>query len=226
MLYIFLLLGLFIAVTMVAKQTSMLRDTVRNMKMFQEAAIIQDIARPRAPYSLARTQLVFWSVVVIASYLYLYLNNGYTVPVLDEVNLILLSISMGTTITGKVIDDTQATPVRHQDSPSQGFLIDILSDENGISVHRLQNVVWNLIVAVIYIRTVFVTEQLPDQQIISHQLLALMGISAGAYVGIKATENIKPSPSQPAPVSTSAESVSISIEKYDNATEVDITPVG
>ena len=187
-----------IAVSMVAKKTAMLRDVIEDTEKFADIAADQQVQKPKAPYSLGRTQLVFWSIIVIGSYLYLYINNNAP-PQITNASIILLSISIGTTLVGKVIDDTQTTGFRHQDSPSNGFLIDILSDEKGISVHRLQNVIWSLIVAVIYIQTVFVSTAniLPDESVITNQLLELMGISSGAYVGIKVTENMKSVPQQP-----------------------------
>jgi hypothetical protein len=67
--------------------------------------------------------------------------------------------------------------------------MDIISDEKGVSIHRLQNVIWTLVVGVIYISSVFNRKLLPDQTIISKELLGLMGVSAGAYLGLKTSEN-------------------------------------
>jgi hypothetical protein len=197
-LYFLILLLFAIAITMIAKRTGLLRDVISDISKFNENAKEEKIKKPKAPYSLGRTQLTFWMIIIIGSYLYLYIKKGYVTPELYEVNVILLGISIGTTVVGKVIEETQSNAVRHQDSPSQGFLTDILSDEKGLSIHRLQNVLWNLVVAVIYIRTVSISSSLPDYSIISEQLLALMGISSGAYVGMKATENMKATPPQPA----------------------------
>lgn len=41
----------------------------------------------------------------------------------------------------------------------------------------------------IYISAVFDKKILPDHTIISKELLGLMGVSAGAYIGLKTTEN-------------------------------------
>jgi hypothetical protein len=148
---------------------------------------------PKPPFSLAKTQLTFWTIIILSSFLSLYIHNEKSslVPELTNVSLILLGISVGTTTLGKVIDESQKDNFRHQNNLSKGLLIDILSDEKGVSVHRLQNVIWNIIVGFIYIRFVFVEINFPDEKIISDQLLALMGISSAAYLGIKVTENNK-----------------------------------
>jgi hypothetical protein len=70
-------------------------------------------------------------------------------------------------------------------------LRDILSDKNGVSIHRLQNVLWTLIVGVIYIQFVATQSSLPDETVLTDNLLMLMGISTGAYVGLKTMENSK-----------------------------------
>ena len=86
----------------------------------------------------------------------------------------------------------QVTYIRCSCTPSQGFIIDILSDSKGVSVHRLQNVLWMVAAGGLYIYSVATNFSLPDPSIISNQLLLLMGISNGTYIGIKVTENSRP----------------------------------
>ncbi len=206
MLYGLILILMLVAVTMLAKRSNLLRDVITDRNRFEARAAETPGLTPKAPYSLGRSQLTLWTIIIIGSYIFLYLENGYVPPHLDEVNLILLSISIGTTVVAQVIDGTQTGP-RHQDTPSQGFITDILSDEKGISIHRLQQVIWTIIVAVIYIKFVAANTRLPDETVITTQLLELMGISAGAYVGLKATENMKQAAEQPAakPVEASSQ---------------------
>jgi len=71
---------------------------------------------------------------------------------------------------------------------SQGFLLDILRDETGISFHRFQMVIWTVILGFVFVVGVFRNLELPDS---SPTLLGLMGISAGIYIGFKV-----PSPSE------------------------------
>jgi hypothetical protein len=67
----------------------------------------------------------------------------------------------------------------------QGFLNDILNDEAGMSIHRLQMVVWTLVLAFVFVSEVFQELRMPDLDV---SLLALMGVSAGTYLGFKVPE--------------------------------------
>jgi len=62
---------------------------------------------------------------------------------------------------------------------------DILSDENGVSIHRLQVVIWTLVLTLIFLVSVYLRLDMPD---FDNQLLALMGISNGTYLGFKLPE--------------------------------------
>lgn len=178
-LYYIILAVVTIVVIVLARKSNLLKDV-------PSSGVIND----RTPFSLARTQLVFWTVVIFSSFLYLLLRHGFSVPELNNVNLILLGIAVSTTAAGKLIDDSQMMKAhRSQDEPSSGFLTDILSDKNGVSIHRLQNVLWTIIMGLIYVHYVATETALPDETVITDNLLLLMGISTGAYVGIKATEN-------------------------------------
>lgn len=189
--YIVLLLFFTLVTAILAMKTNMLRDDLNDKEQFLTIATVTRKLKPKAPFSLAKTQLAFWTIIIISSFLYLYFSadDAGSVPDLTYVSLILLGISAGTTTVGKIIDDSQKNIQRHQNHPSRGLLIDLLSDEKGVSVHRLQNVIWNVIVAIIYIRYVFIKEAFPNDTVISDTLLMLMGISTGAYLGIKVTEN-------------------------------------
>jgi hypothetical protein len=80
------------------------------------------------------------------------------------------------------ISDTVVPPDQHK---SEGFLTDILSDENGISLHRFQMVGWTLILGLIFTAAVVQNLAMPD---FDATLLGLMGISSGAFVGFKLPE--------------------------------------
>lgn len=70
-----------------------------------------------------------------------------------------------------------------ENNPSQGFSKDILSDPDGdAALHRIQIVIWTLILGIIYIYSVWETLAMPE---FSPTLLALQGLSAGAYLGFK-----------------------------------------
>lgn len=66
---------------------------------------------------------------------------------------------------------------------SQGFWDDILNDqEGGAGFHRIQMVVWTLILGGIFVYSVWKTLSMPE---FSDTLLALQGLSAGTYLGFK-----------------------------------------
>jgi hypothetical protein len=87
---------------------------------------------------------LLWCVLIIAfCFLHQY-GLTFELPVPNETCLVLLGIGVGTTTVAKVLDVRQRQVAdRHgiqvtQDMESQGFFTDILSDDNGVSVHRLQ----------------------------------------------------------------------------------------
>lgn len=68
---------------------------------------------------------------------------------------------------------------------SSGFLTDIMSDENGVSVHRFQMVAWTAVLTLVFVYQVYRTFAMPE---FSSTLLTLMGISSGAYLTLKVPE--------------------------------------
>jgi hypothetical protein len=72
-----------------------------------------------------------------------------------------------------------------QPAPSNGFLNDILSDDNGVSFHRFQIAVWTIVLGVVFVYTVHESLAMPD---FDPKLLALMAISSGTYLGFKFPE--------------------------------------
>lgn len=137
----------------------------------------------KSPYSLARCQLAFWTILVSFSFLYLWIING-EMPELPSSVLMLLGISISTKACALYIDYSNKQ-VNNKKATSKGFLRDILSDENGVNIQRSQMFLWTLILGFIYMHSVIV-----DQLIIGFDtnLLALMGISSGTYVLLKTIE--------------------------------------
>jgi hypothetical protein len=148
------------------------------------------------PYSLARTQLALWTLIIFCSLVYVWGSRNYLLDssiTLGETALVLLAISSAVTILGKMIDGADMQNVirgrshgRHQDSGRQGFLWDILSDENGISIHRLQNVLFTILLMISFIAAVWQTGEMPE---FDRTLLVLAGVSSATYLGVKMNEN-------------------------------------
>jgi hypothetical protein len=66
--------------------------------------------------------------------------------------------------------------------PSEGFLLDVLRDDNSISMHRFQMLVWTVVLGVVFGFDVLRNLAMPE---FNATLLTLMGISSGTYVGFK-----------------------------------------
>lgn len=71
------------------------------------------------------------------------------------------------------------------DPKSQGWINDILGDDQGISLHRLQIAVWTLVMIATFLLAVWRTFAMPD---FDATTLGLMGISSATYLGFKIPE--------------------------------------
>lgn len=151
---------------------------------------LQDITTipiKKPPFSLARTILMYWTVIVVACYHALMFRMAGGLPDITPTMLTLLGIAFSTSATGRVIDYMQINnPNRSQDNPSEGFLKDICSDDKGLSVHRFQHVLFNVIFGCYTLVMVFSGKDFPP---FNELQLALLGISAGTYAIIKIPEN-------------------------------------
>jgi len=150
------------------------------------------ITAPDAPFSLARVQLALWTVIISCSFIYLALCKGdCTDAPINQTALILMGIGASVTVASSVIDKKEIADKRkrYQNNVSEGFFEDILSDANGVSIHRFQNVVWTAIAMVIYLTKVYAVKSgclLPE---LSQTLLILTGISSATFVALKGNEN-------------------------------------
>ncbi len=70
---------------------------------------------------------------------------------------------------------------------SEGFFKDLLTDENGVGFHRFQIAIWTILLVLIFGFIVYRTLGMPP---FPTELLALMGISSGTYLGFKVPEAI------------------------------------
>lgn len=137
-------------------------------------------------YSLAMSQLTFWTVVITMSYFYIWISTQEMSPITGS-TLILLAVSMTTAVGAKLVDKNRNVDVNTL-KESRGFFRDIVSDEDGPSIHRCQMVLWTMIVGVIFIYSVAMNQVMPQ---IDSGILGLMGISSLGYLGLK---NYEPKP--------------------------------
>lgn len=178
---------LFMAVSICEHRWCMLRDT--------------SAARPQ-PYSWARVQLAWWTIIILSSFIAV-LWRSNVAPTLTGSALVLLGISSLTTAAARLVDvsDEISTGLtRHQDEKSETFFLDILSDQNGVSISRFQTVVFNLVFGLWMITKVVnnlgpITVGSPANAIngvipvIEPNNLILLGLSSATYAALKITEN-------------------------------------
>ncbi|MDE2026203.1 MAG: hypothetical protein KGJ07_06940 [Patescibacteria group bacterium] len=153
------------------------------------------IATPK-PFSYSRVQLAWWTVIVFSSIIsILFLHKG--MPAIYNSTLYLLGISSATSAAARMIDvsdQVNSSSLRHQDSSAGvNFFIDILSDENGISIHRFQTVLFNLLFGGWFIYNVIynislqnIDNIIPD---IQPNYLVLLTLSSVTYTAVKTSEN-------------------------------------
>jgi hypothetical protein len=166
---ILFMLTIIILFIVIGRRTDMLRDTGPQP------------ATGRKPYSLSRVQMAIWFLVIISSWLLLYVCLHHF-DLLTEQILILMGITAGTGVGGLALDANKGqTPT----TPSEGFLRDLISDHSNISLFRFQNLAWTIVLVVVFIRSVLVYLKMPA---FDTTLLLLMGISSGTYIGAKVTE--------------------------------------
>ena len=141
------------------------------------------------PYDLGRVQTAFWFFIVSTSYLCIWLITGD----LDTLTPSVLGL-LGITAVTSLVPHLTGTPRNDIDQPigspetstngalSKGFFADIISDTNGYSFHRFQMLLWTFLLGVIFMVSVYDNLAMPK---FSGSLLALMGVSAGTYLGFE-----------------------------------------
>lgn len=234
----------------------------------------QSVVTPK-PYSFARTQLAWWTLIILTSFITVVWLTG-KIPTLDTSTLVVIGISALTTASARIIDisdtsnatsaatsaiataatataavdtanaantaknaadptnvalksaadntaavatitATAATAaaavsadraVLNRNLPGENLILDILSDKDGVSIHRLQAAIFNLVIGMWFLWEVFnnikglgplspldpvkgktlmaINKVLP---IITPNNLILLGLSSGTYAALKATEN-------------------------------------
>ena len=229
----------------------------------RRSGVLRDISTAnQAPVSWSRVQLTWWTVIILSSLIAIIWKDMQeappaNIPTLHYSTLILLGISAATTTVARMIDigdltDNNPAP-RSQDTPASNFLMDMLSDQDGVSIHRLQAVVFNLVFGIWFIATVLYNlapghdpcsmyaagSQLATacaankldymMPVISDNNLILLGISSATYAAMKTTENKAPASAAntaaPTPVvSTTTTTAPPATTTVTTATNVTTTP--
>ncbi len=159
---------------------------------------------PRRQFSYARVQLFWWTFLILFCFLFFYARFGVLLP-LNPTVVLLLGVTLSVLVAGTTIDNAQIAndkeilPTRYQDvNDSKGLFSDILTDDSGISLHRLQAFAFNAIFGISFLASFFSGMENLRYPLAEYEpwQLTLLGISASGYVGLKATENSAATESQ------------------------------
>jgi hypothetical protein len=142
------------------------------------------VTHSRSKYSLGLAQLLFWVVLIAFAFIYIYVLTDGLHPITGSV-LTLLSISLTTSGGSRMVEKVK-DPKHMFESESESILKDLLSDDAGFSVHRVQMAIWTVILGLVFCYEVIMNLSMPQ---FDTNLLLLMGISSTGYVGLKAIEH-------------------------------------
>lgn len=140
-------------------------------------------------FSLAKSQLAFWTVVVIGCFIYLYLAKGTANDLLNNTALLLLGISTGTMALAAAANGPSSPPAGAKQATAvqkhKDFIVDVLSDNQGMNIHRLQMLIWTIVFGGIFVYESVNKGVFPK---FDDQAFVLMGISSATYVWFKRGE--------------------------------------
>jgi hypothetical protein len=184
---IFLLIAavLGIGFLVVAARTGALRDKEPSPK---DPAGNDTISTTERAYSLSRTQVAVWTLLVVYAYLFIWLITGEYNTEIPRTILAILGMSAGTYATAASIDKGKEQGAGDEGetvSKTEGVFHDLLSTYAGASLHRVQFGLWSIVLMIVFIVTVYDTLAMPQ---FDTSLLGLMGISSAAYAGMKLPE--------------------------------------
>ncbi|MCW3082730.1 MAG: hypothetical protein JWP12_96 [Bacteroidetes bacterium] len=191
----------------------------------------------KKPYSFSKVQMAWWMGFIMSAFAAVIFdknNAAAFVPTFSNGALIVLGISTGTSVAARLIDssDQSGQLPRIQDQEKENIFLDILSDNNGVSISRLQTVLFNLIFSVWFFIKLWKNLDCFDAAIsklgvnscstitdgiktlidgiipdFDSNTLVLLGISSGTYAAFKTTENKSTPPPAAPPVNPPAPAV-------------------
>lgn len=192
----FLLLLIWVSAIYYAYKNALIKDPAYNKN--GELLPAQD-----SSFSYSRVQLLWWTLIILTCYVIFFGATGVLAP-LNITSVVLLGFGAMVYAGGHVIDNRQikknkgsrnqdqgAQIYAQEDPPKPDFISDILSDDNGISIHRFQAVVFNIVFGIGFIGF-FINSMMqhtyPFTDFTDAQF-SLLGISSATYLTLKASEN-------------------------------------
>jgi hypothetical protein len=128
-----------------------------------KTALLRDVgAETNVPFqqrtfSLARTQMAWWTAIILVSYVFEWLALG-GVPALSAQPLVLMGFYSVLGVTARGVDLSRRT----QFPPTTPhFFRDLTSDEGGVAVHRVQMLIFTIVVGLMFLNQVITTCSMP-----------------------------------------------------------------
>jgi hypothetical protein len=146
-------------------------------------------------YSLSNVHLFFWTQIILLSYILIWFVCD-DMNSIDSSSLLLLGISAGTASVATILNVNNKNIKNAKARPSEGFLKDILADNQEFSMHRYQIFIFNVVIGVFFIYKTIDELKMP---ILNETVLSLLGISSATYAAIKAIDSKNLLKSAPAP---------------------------
>jgi hypothetical protein len=131
-----------------------------------------------APWSLSRVVFAWWLTICVGCFAYLWALLGEHRDILSGSAPLLLGLQGATLLVSTGFGRSQAT------YPSEGFFDDLISEGDEPEIARLQILVWNFILGLVFIWQSIFQWKMPT---FDPTLMTLLGISSATYVGFKLT---------------------------------------
>lgn len=149
-----------------------------------------DRSNTRKPFSLSRVQIFFWTCIIFPFATLIWAATGAFPPITAS-HLVLLGIVAGQRILAQLIDSGSRNEKNNFLATADDkctFFSDLISDNTGLSITRLQYVIATIIFMGIFINNAFANLELTSFSIMQ---LGLMGTSAGLYLWNKQLDQQK-----------------------------------
>jgi len=145
---------------------------------------------PLPAFSWSKVQLAFWTWIILSSFAGITLAYQQ-IPYIDVSTLVLLGMSATVFTLANALNIYRDQGLNVYGT-SRSFMWDILADGNGVSIARLQNLLFNLIFGIWYVADVFRNLNIPpgggENAVLPHLTaddLVLLGISSAGFAAMK-----------------------------------------
>ena len=179
--WLFLVMGAFLLIWLVTADRNTMPDTVLGLMGISAAtalgsAFVDFGKRQSAAGELANLQAEATALTQRTAEL-----QGIAARTDDQSRELAEKTGRQGVVTNRIAELSAATTP----PATQGFVRDVLADSTGVTLHRFQMIVWTFVLGLIFVTEVYRNLAMPS---FSPTLLALMGISAGTYIGFKFPE--------------------------------------